>query len=175
MFKRDPKKRPVFFHLKKHSKAHSLFFLWKIYYKVKSKISSTLHFLIKQNEQQQTLKDLNKRKEYLKQFKYILLVIFFSSVKSVYFNQFFCLLCIQTFSDVGTYQTIYWKNKRYSFWTSRACRYTWRKTAEVVWEWLFSVCCAHACQALPLTCELTNNTWQKQRWSSFLYPKFWMS
>jgi len=36
-------------------------------------------------------------------------VIFFSSVKSARLNQFFCLLCIQAVSDVGPYQTIYWK------------------------------------------------------------------
>jgi len=35
------------------------------------------------------------------------MVIFFSSVKSVYFNQFVCLLCTWTFSDVGLYQ--FWK------------------------------------------------------------------
>jgi len=29
-----------------------------------------------------------------------------------------------------------------------------------VWEWLFSVCCAHSCQALPRWSELTNNTLQ---------------
>jgi len=28
---------------------------------------------------------------------------------------------------------------------------------EFVWEWLFSVCCVHACQALSLRSELTNN------------------
>ena len=38
-----------------------------------------------------------------------------------------------------------------------------------VWEWLFSVCCAHACQTLLLWSELTNNTLRKQRWSTFLY------
>jgi len=28
------------------------------------------------------------------------------------------------------------------------------ETAEFVWEWLLSVCCAHACQASPLWSEL---------------------
>jgi len=47
-----------------------------------------------------------------------LLVIFFSSVKSVYFNQFFGLNCIQAVA--GSYQTICWKNTRYRSCTSRA-------------------------------------------------------
>jgi len=38
------------------------------------------------------------------------MVIFFSSVKSVYFDQYFCLPCTQPVSDVGPYQTICWKN-----------------------------------------------------------------
>jgi len=37
---------------------------------------------------------------------------------------------------------------------------------------LFPVCCAHACQALPIWSELTNNTLRKQRWGTFLYPQF---
>ena len=37
---------------------------------------------------------------------------------------------------------------------------------------VFSVCCTHACQALPLWSELTNNTLQKQKWGTFLYPQF---
>jgi len=49
------------------------------------------------------------------------MAIFFGSVKSVYFNQFFCLLCIQTLSDVGPYQTTCWNNTLYRCWTSRAC------------------------------------------------------
>jgi len=36
----------------------------------------------------------------------------------------------------------------------------------------FSVCYAHACQALPLRSELTNNTLQKQKWGTFLYLQF---
>jgi len=32
-----------------------------------------------------------------------------------------------------------------------------------VWEWLFSVCCLHAYQALPLRSELANNVLWKQR------------
>jgi len=36
-----------------------------------------------------------------------------------------------------------------------------------VWEWLFSVCCGHACYILPLWCELTNNTLRKQSWLHF--------
>jgi len=43
---------------------------------------------------------------------------------------------------------------------------------EFVWEWFFSVCCVHACQALPLRIELINNTLLKQRWGTFLYPQF---
>jgi len=84
-----------------------------MYYEVKSKISCTLVeltvncFLIKQKEQQLNFFDLKKREEKFEQFELILLVIFFSSVKSVYLNQIFCLLCIQAVSDVGPYQTIY--------------------------------------------------------------------
>jgi len=44
------------------------------------------------------------------------MVTFFSSAKSVYFNQFFRLFCIQTLSDVGPYQIICWK----IHWTSGA-------------------------------------------------------
>jgi len=50
----------------------------------------------------------------------------------------------------------------------------WRETAEFVWEWLSSVCCARSCQASPLWSELTNNTLRKQRWDTFLYPQNWM-
>jgi len=32
-----------------------------------------------------------------------------------------------------------------------------------LWEWFFSVCCAHACHALPLTSELVNNTLRNLR------------
>jgi len=42
-------------------------------------------FLIKQKKQQRNLKDLKKREEQFEQFEQILLVIFFSSVKSVFF------------------------------------------------------------------------------------------
>jgi len=42
--------------------------------------------------------------------------------KSVFFNQFFSLLCIETISDVCPYQTTCWKNTQYRCWTSRACR-----------------------------------------------------
>ena len=129
-------------------------------------------FLIKQNEQQLNFIDLKKRAEKFEQFELILLVICFSSVKSVYFNQIFCLLCIQAVSDVGPYQTIYWKNTPYRCWTSRACTWTWRETAEFEWEWLFSVCCAHSCQALPLWSELTNNTLRKKDGVHFFSLKF---
>jgi len=44
--------------------------------------------------------------ERLENVEYIPLVIFFSSVKSVYFDQFFCFLYTQPLSDVGPYQTI---------------------------------------------------------------------
>jgi len=54
----------------------------------------------------------------------------------------------------------------------QACTYTWCEIAEVVWESLFSVCCAHACQALPLWSELTNNTLRKQRWGTFFTLNF---
>jgi len=37
---------------------------------------------------------------------------------------------------------------------------------------VFSVCCAHACQALTLWSELTNNTLRKQKLGTFLYPQF---
>jgi len=50
---------------------------------------------MKQNEQQVNLKDLKKRHDEFEQFEQILLVIFFSCVKLVYFNQFFFLLRIQ--------------------------------------------------------------------------------
>jgi len=63
-----PQKTPVFAqtHLKNnkvHQKSHALLFIWKKYYEVLSKISSTIvqlgvHFLMKQNEQQRNLKDL---------------------------------------------------------------------------------------------------------------------
>ena len=46
------------------------------------------------------------------------MIIFFSSVKLVYFNQFFCLLCVQTVSDVGPFQTICWKKILYKCWTA---------------------------------------------------------
>jgi len=36
---------------------------------------------------------------------------------------------------------------------------------------LFAVYCAHACQALPLWSELTNNTMRKQWWGAYLYPQ----
>jgi len=49
------------------------------------------------------------------------MVIVFSFVKTVYFNQFVCLLCTQTFSDVGPYRIICWKNTLYRCWTSTAC------------------------------------------------------
>jgi len=49
------------------------------------------------------------------------MVIFFSSAQSVYFHQFFCLFCIWTFSDFGTYQIVYWQNTLCRCWTSRAC------------------------------------------------------
>jgi len=49
-----------------------------------------------------------------------------------------------------------------------------QQTAEFVWEWFFSVCCAHACQALPFRSELANNTLRNQRLGTFLYPQFWM-
>jgi len=58
-------------------------------------------FLMMQNQLQRNLKDLKKEE----QFEYILLVIFFNSVKSIYFNQFSCLICIQAV-DVGPYQTM---------------------------------------------------------------------
>jgi len=64
---------------------------------------------MKQNEQQLNLKDLKKRDDEFEQFQQILLVIFFSSVKLVYFNQFFFLLYIQGVFNVGPYQTIYLK------------------------------------------------------------------
>ena len=96
-----------------------------------------------QNQLQRNLKDLKKEE----QFEYILLVIFFNSVKSIYFNQFSCLICIQAVY-VGPYQTMRWKNTLYRCWTSKSCTWTWRETAEFAWEWLFSVCCAHACQVV---------------------------
>jgi len=61
------------------------------------------------------------------------------------FWQFFCLCCTQPVSDVGSYQTICWKNTLYRCWTSKANTLTRCEIAEVVWEWLFSVCCAYAC------------------------------
>ena len=39
-----------------------------------------------------------------------------------------------------------------------------------MWKWLFFVCYAHSCQALPLWSELTKNL-QKQTWGTFLYPQ----
>ena len=37
---------------------------------------------------------------------------------------------------------------------------------------LFAICCTHACHALLIWSELTNNTLRKQRWGTFLYPQF---
>jgi len=34
--------------------------------------------------------------------------------------------------------------------------------ADFMWEYLFSACCVHACQTLPLWSELTNNTAKKK-------------
>jgi len=59
------------------------------------------------------LKDLKKR-ELIEQFEKILMVIFFSSGQSVYFNQFFLL-----------------KNTL-RCWTSNACTQTWHEAAEFV-------------------------------------------
>jgi len=56
------------------------------------------------NETKQAAKNFivwKKKEEKFEVFESILLVIFFSSVKSVYLNQFFCLLCIQAVTDVG--------------------------------------------------------------------------
>ena len=49
---------------------------------------------------------LERKRRIIRSVWVILLVIFFSSVKSVYFNQFFCFLCIHTLCDVGPYQTL---------------------------------------------------------------------
>jgi len=46
------------------------------------------------------------------------------------------------------------------------------KTAEFVWEWFMLVVCMLAKPYIPLRSELTNNTLQKQRWDTFLYPQF---
>jgi len=100
------------------------------------------------------------------------MVIFLISVKSVYFNQIFCLLCIQTVSDVGPYQTTCWKNTLCGHWTSKAYTQTWRETAEVVREWIFSVGCAHAWKALLLWSGLTNTAKAKMGYISL--PQFWM-
>jgi len=80
--------------------------------------------------------------------------------KSIYLNQFFCLLCIQAVSDVGPHQTIYWKNTLYS---AQLAGHVHKLDVKLqfVWKWLFSVCCAHSCQTLPLWSELTNNALRK--------------
>jgi len=41
-----------------------------------------------------------------------------------------------------------------------------------VWECLFSVCCAHACQVLPLWSELTNNTLRNKDMVHFFTHNF---
>jgi len=100
------------------------------------------------------------------------LVIFFSSAKSVYFNQNFSALKLFLMLD---HTKPYVEKMHYIdaeltghvhinlTWNCRVC-------AGVD----FSVCCARACQALPLWSELTNNTLRKQRWGTFLYPQIWM-
>jgi len=98
-----------------------------MYYEVKSKISSTLvqlaanFFWWNRTNSNEIWSTWKNEKNNSNSFEWILLVIFFSSVKSVYFNQFFCLLCIEAVSDVGLCQTMYWENILYRYWTSRAC------------------------------------------------------
>jgi len=36
------------------------------------------------------------------------------------------------------------------------------ETAEVVWLWIFSICCVHVCQALLLSNEVTNHYLRKK-------------
>jgi len=48
------------------------------------------------------------------------MVIFFSSVHLVYFNQLFCFSASKLFL-IWTNQIIYWKNTLYRCWTSRSC------------------------------------------------------
>jgi len=79
------------------------------------------------------------------------MVVFFSSAQSVYFNQFFCPLCIRALPDFGPYQIICWeKHSIDAELAGPAHKFTWHETVVFVWEWVFSVCCVRACQALPL-------------------------
>ena len=132
----QPKKTPGCFkkaHLiqtnETHYKSHSFLFLWKIYYEVKSEIINTLVqltviFLMKQTNSNEIWRTWKMRRKIrtvgVNSTGYLLQLC-----KSVYFNKFFCLLCIQTVSDVGPYQTICWKIL-YRCWSSRACtKLTW--------------------------------------------------
>jgi len=84
-----------------------------MYYEVKNKISSTLvqlavHFETKRTATQ--FEGLEKKRRIIRTVwvnsDSLSKITFFSSEKSVYFNQFICLLCIQAVSDLGTYQAI---------------------------------------------------------------------
>jgi len=82
-----------------------------MYHEVKSKISSTLvqllvHFL---NETKRTttkfegFENAKNNSNSLSEFNWL---FFSASVKSVYFDQFFCLVSIQAVSDIGPHQNI---------------------------------------------------------------------
>jgi len=115
--------------------------------------------------------DLQKREEQIKQFEKFLMVIFFSSARSVYFNQFFCPFYIWTFSDFGLCQITYWKITLCSCWTSRACTQTSCETRVCV-VIVFLICCAYACQVWPPRSELTNNTFQIKKGLHFFTLNF---
>jgi len=166
-------------HLKetlKPIKNPTLLFLWKIYCEVKNKISSTFvqltvnFFYWNKTNSNEIWRTWRKEKNSSTSLRKILLVIFFSSVKLVYFNQFFCLPCIQAVSDVGPYQTIYWKYTLCRCWTIRACIWTWRETAEFVWE-LFSLFSVRILLPSLATLEwIDQQYFAKKRWGTFLYP-----
>jgi len=87
-----------------------------MYHEVKSKISSTLvqslvHFFNETKRTATKFEGFEKAKNNsnsLSKFYWL----FFSAVKSVYFNQFFCLVCIQAVFDIGPYQNMLKKYPR---------------------------------------------------------------
>ena len=96
-----------------------------------------------------------------------------SALKSVHFNQFFC---IQTVSDVGPYQTICCKNRLYTVDAELAehvgyINLTWNGRVCVGVAFLFVVCML----AKPYHFGVTwPTTLRKQRCDTFLYPPIWM-
>ena len=74
--------------------------------------------------------------------------IFFSSAQSVYFNQFFCLLGIETFSDFGPHQIIRWKIRSIDAEPAGHVHKLDMRLQSLRGNVFFSYCCVRACQAL---------------------------